>query len=135
VTPPKNVASGTGKSDVAKGKNADPRTRVGGEGLDVHIAGEAFPYPDYLENIIRQLNRYFRWNGAPTLETKIGFEIMRDGTVRNIRVLEKSGNFNFDLDAISAVESAGKSNAFGALPKGFVPDRLPVAFKFLPPGR
>ncbi|HEX6062713.1 MAG TPA: TonB C-terminal domain-containing protein [Longimicrobiales bacterium] len=133
--PKKPVSTGTGKSEVAKGRNPDPKSLVGGEGIDVHMAGEEFPYPEYLENIILQLNRYFRWNGAPNLEAKIGFEIMRDGSVRRIRVLQKSGNINFDLEAVSAIEQAGKRGAFGPLPRGWVNDRLPVAFSFLPPGR
>jgi outer membrane biosynthesis protein TonB len=133
--PKKPVSTGTGKSDVAKGRNPDPKSLVGGEGLDVHMEGEEFPYPEYLENIIVQLNRYFRWTGAANLEAKVGFEIMRDGSVRRIRVLQKSGNINFDLEAVSAIEQAGKRGAFGPLPKGWVNDRLPVAFSFLPPGR
>lgn len=133
--PKKPVSTGTGKSDVAKGRNPEPKSVVGGEGVDVHLEGEDFPYPEYLENIILQLNRYFRWSGAPNLEAKIGFEIMRDGSVRRIRVLQKSGNINFDLEAVSAIEQAGQRGAFGPLPKGWVNDRLPVAFSFLPPGR
>jgi outer membrane biosynthesis protein TonB len=60
---------------------------------------------------------------------------MKDGSVRNIRVINKSGNINFDLEAISAIEQAGQRGAFGPLPKGWVPPRLPIAFSFLPPGR
>lgn len=131
----KAVATEKGTSDVAKGRNPDTKALVGGEGIDVHMAGEEFPYPAYLENIIYQLHRYFRWTGAANLETKVGFEINRDGSVRNIRVLRKSGNINFDLEAISAIEQAGKRGAFGPLPKGWVPNRLPIAFSFLPPGR
>ena len=135
-TPPrKTVTPAPGKSDVAKGRNPDTRSLVGGEGIDVHMAGDAFPYPAYLENIILQLNRYFRWNGAPNLAARIGFEIMRDGSTKNIRVLERSGNINFDLQAISAVEEAGKTGAFGTLPKGWVADRLSINFKFEPAGR
>ena len=133
--PKKNVASGTGTSEVARGRNPDPKALVGGEGIDVHMAGDEFPYPGYLENIILQLNRYFRWNGAPNLQAKIGFEITRNGSVRNIRVLNRSGNINFDLEAISAIEQAGKRGAFGPLPEGWVPNTLPIAFSFLPPGR
>jgi periplasmic protein TonB len=132
--PPKNVTPGTGKSEVAKGRNPDPTSKVGGEGLDVHIAGEEFPYPEYLENIIRQLNRYFRWTGAD-LTAQVGFEIMRDGSVKGIRVQKKSGNINFDLEAISAIEQAGKRGAFGPLPGGWVNDRLPISFRFEPTGR
>ncbi|HEY0811472.1 MAG TPA: TonB C-terminal domain-containing protein [Longimicrobiales bacterium] len=135
--PKKTVApsSKTGTSDVARGRNPDPKSLVGGEGVDVHLEGEDFPYPEYLENIILQLNRYFRWSGAANLEAKVGFEIMRDGSVRRIRVLKKSGNINFDLEAVSAIEQAGKRGAFGPLPEGWVNDRLPIAFSFLPPGR
>lgn len=132
---PKKTTTGVGKSDIARGRNADPRSLVGGEGLDVHMAGDAFPYPDYLENIIRQLNRYFRWDGAPNLVARIGFEIMRDGSVKNIRVLQRSGNVNFDVNAVSAVEAVGKSGAFGALPRGWVADRLAINFRFEPVGR
>jgi outer membrane biosynthesis protein TonB len=132
--PAKNVTPGTGKSEVAKGRNPDPTATVGGEGLDVQIAGDEFPYPEYLENIIRQLNRYFRWTGAD-LTAKVGFEIMRDGSVKSIRVQQKSGNINFDLEAISAIEQAGKRGAFGPLPKGWVNDRLAISFRFEPTGR
>ena len=132
--PAKNVTSGEGNSEVAKGRNPDPASKVGGEGLDVHMAGDEFPYPEYLENIIRQLNRYFRWTGA-NLTAQVGFEIMRDGTVRGIRVQKKSGNINFDLEAISAIEQAGKRGAFGPLPKGWVNDRLAISFRFEPTGR
>lgn len=132
--PAKNVTAGTGKSEVAKGRNPDPTTKVGGEGLDVHMAGDEFPYPDYLANIIRQLNRYFRWTGAD-LTAQVGFEIMRDGTVKTIKVQKKSGNINFDLEAISAIEQAGKARAFGPLPKGWVNDRLAISFRFEPTGR
>ena len=133
--PRKPVNTGEGTSDVAKGRNPDPKSAVGGEGIDVQMEGEDFPYPEYLGNIIMQLNRYFRWNGPDNLEAKVAFEIMRDGTVRRIRVVKKSGNINFDLEAVSAIEQAGQRGAFGPLPKGWVADRLPVQFSFLPPGR
>lgn len=137
VKPPakKNVTSGTGKSNVAKGRNPDPKALAGGEGLDVHMDGDEFPYPQYLNNIIIQLNRYFRPSVGGSLVAQVGFEIMRDGSVRNVRVLQKSGNFNFDLDAMSAIEQAGRRGAFGPLPKGWVANRLPIKFRFEPSGR
>jgi len=141
TAPPKPAAkkslstSTSGKSDVAKGRNPDPKALVGGEGIDVHMAGDEFPYPAYLNNIILQLTRYMRWSGPANLEAKVGFEITRDGSVRNIHVLQRSGNFNFDLEAVSAIENAGKNRAFGPLPKGWVQSTLPIAYRFLPPGR
>lgn len=133
-TPTKTVTKTPGTSETAKGRNPDPASKVAGEGLDVHMAGDEFPYPEYLGNIITQLNRYFRWNG-PELTAQVGFEIMRDGSVRAIKVQRKSGNINFDLAAISAIEQAGKAGAFGPLPKGWVANRLPISFRFEPTGR
>jgi TonB family protein len=95
--------------------------------------GEEFPYPDYLENLIIQLNRYFRWTGAGNLEAHVGFYVQRDGSVRGLKVQRRSGNINFDLAAVDAVEQASKRNAFGPLPEGFKRENLPVLFKFIPP--
>jgi hypothetical protein len=106
----------------------------GGQNIDVNIEGLQFPYPEYLENIILQLNRHFRWSGSPNLQNTIIFFINRDGSVEGIRVLTGSGDFNFDLQVMSAVEQAGRRGAFGPLPEGFVQSRLPIKFTFLPPG-
>lgn len=108
----------------------------GGEGINVEIEGRDFPYPDYLNNIILQLNRYFRWSGNPSLKGTVAFSIERDGSVTrgSIRVIDKSGDFNFDLEMMSAVEQAGNRRAFGPLPEGWVSDKLWVRFEFLPPG-
>lgn len=107
----------------------------GGENIDVNLEGQDFPYPEYLENIILQLQRYFRWSGSPNLENQVVFFIDRSGNVGGMQVLERSGDFNFDLQSMNAVEQAGKRGAFGPLPDGWVQDRLWVRFRFLPPGR
>ncbi|MGH7481715.1 MAG: TonB family protein [Longimicrobiales bacterium] len=110
-----------------RGNRPDPSSE-GGEDLDVNIEGEAFPYPDYLENIIRQVRRYFRWTGAPNLRAEVYFVIHRDGSVSDIRILRSSGNRQFDFQALGAIEVAGNRLAFGALPEGFQRDQLPVSF-------
>jgi hypothetical protein len=121
--------------EPAKGAAPKPDS-PGGENLDVDIVGQDFPFPDYLENIILQLNRYFRWSGNPNLQGEVAFYIESAGTIGrgSIRVVEKSGDFNFDLEMMSAVEQAGNRGAFGPLPEGWISDRLWVRFKFLPPG-
>lgn len=132
VAPPKKSASTTtGKSDVAKGRNPDPKSTVGGEGIDVKIDGAEFADPQYLENIILQINRHLRWAGATNLEAVVNFEIMRDGSVRRIRIAQKSGNFNFDLAAVTAIEEVGKRKLFGPLPKSYVLDRLAVSQRII----
>lgn len=108
----------------------------GGEGVNVDIAGQDFPFPDYLQNIILQLNRYFRWAGNPNLKGTVAFAIERDGTVSkgSIQVVQKSGDWNFDLQMMGAVEQAGNRRAFDSLPEGWVQEKLWVRFSFLPPG-
>jgi hypothetical protein len=113
------------------GRNPKPGS-VGGEGLNIDIEGEEFPYPEYLEGIIRGINQYFRWTGDPNLETEVAFYIERDGSVRGIQTKRRSGNFNFDVAAITAIEEAGKRGRFGSLPKDFGRDRLGVQFTFIP---
>ncbi len=119
--------------EPTQGQNASPNS-PGGENIDVDLEGQQFPFPEYLDNIILQLNRYFRWSGSPKLENQVVFYIGRDGTVGGIQVLQKSGDFNFDLQAMNAVEQAGRRGAFGPLPDGWVQDRLWIRFRFLPPG-
>jgi outer membrane biosynthesis protein TonB len=123
----------TKQKTPAKGANPRRGAEVGGSGLNVQIAGEDFPYPSYLNNIILQISRYFRWSGNPGLKAKVYFVVNRDGSVSDIRVLEGSGNFAFDLQAQGAVEAAGNNHAFGALPRGYEPRKLPVELYIEPP--
>lgn len=122
------------KPEPVKGETPDPKS-AGGENLDVDISGQEFPFPEYLANIIRQMDRYFRWNGNGNPSAVVAFAINRDGSVGNIRVVERSGDILFDAETMSAVEIAGKRGAFGPLPEGWVQDRLWVRFRFIPPGR
>ena len=117
----------------AQGNKPEP-VEVGGENANVRIEGQEFPYPEYLENIVLQLPRYLRWGGAGNLRATVIFYIGSDGSVGGLRLDGGSGNFNFDLEAMSAVEQAGRRGAFGPLPDGFQGDRLWLRFTFLPPG-
>ena len=123
-TPPQTTPSPTPPRDDAE---------AGGEGLNINTEGREFPYPDYLNNVIIQVNRYFRWNEEGRPRGLIYFEILRDGSVRNIRMVRSSGNRRFDFAVQGAVETAGNRNAFGPLPEGFVADVLPVQLEVEPP--
>ncbi|MGH7508286.1 MAG: TonB C-terminal domain-containing protein [Gemmatimonadales bacterium] len=121
-------------------KTAAPVTPVPGEapstGTDVatiKTPGLAFPYPEYLRNIVTQV--YQRWDRASAKQrnfAEISFLILRDGSVRDIRFVTRSGSFAFDLDAQGAIEAAGNTRAFGQLPDGWEADVLPVSFYFQP---
>ena len=108
----------------------------GGRGTDVatvRTQGIEFPYPGYLNNIVRQIAlRFSPRNPNAPLRAEMRFLIHRDGTVSDMSFVARSGNYAFDLDAQGAVEAAGDARAFGPLPSGFPDDVLPVVFSFDP---
>jgi TonB family protein len=116
----------------AQGPNPTPAP-VGGENINVVQDGRDFQYPEYLETIIMQLTRYFRWSGPANLEAEVVFYILRDGSTGGIQVVRGSGNFAFNAQAMAAVEQAGRARAFGPLPEGWQRDRLHISYTFLPP--
>ena len=108
---------------------------TGGRGTDVvtvRTEGTEFPYPGYLENIVRQIALNFRPPRNVAARAEMMFLIRRDGSVSSIRFLSRSGNYAFDLEAQGAVEAAGNARAFGPLPDDFTDDVLPVIFSFDP---
>lgn len=108
---------------------------TGTDVANISTPGAEFPFPDYLRNIYNEI--YRRWQrpvGAPTLRTEVTFLILRDGTVREIKVATASRNFSFDLGARGAVEAAANARAFGPLPEGFPSDVLQISFWFVPRG-
>ena len=139
TTPPKRVPKLATPSVSAKkaDKNAPAPVAAGGEqggkGTDVaniRTEGIDFPFPGYLENIVRQIALRFRPPRGSPLKAEVMFLIRRDGTISGFRFVQRSGSFTFDLEAQGAVESA--AGAFGPLPSGFRDDVLPVMFSFDP---
>lgn len=123
ATPPKATTTPAGGGPVGD-KGTDVAT-VRTEGVD-------FPFPGYLENIVRQIAKNFGEHRNTNVRAEVQFLIRRDGSVSAISFITRSGNYSFDLDAQGAVESAGNSRAFGPLPNGFSDDVLPVIFSFDP---
>lgn len=139
ATPPKRVPKLATPNVTPKkaDKNAPAPVAAGGEqggkGTDVaniRTEGIDFPYPGYLENIVRQIALRFRPPRGSPLKAEVMFLIRRDGTIDGFRFVQRSGSFTFDLEAQGAVESA--AGAFGPLPAGFRDDVLPVMFSFDP---
>ncbi len=126
----------------AKAKPVPPQTPLakagggptGGTGADVatvHIEGIDFPFPGYLENIVRQVALNFTPpDPSAQLKAEVAFLIRRDGTVFGFKFVSRSGDYSFDLEAQGAIEKA--AGAFGPLPDGFHDDVLPVVFSFDP---
>jgi protein TonB len=108
---------------------------TGGHGTDVAMVrteGIEFPYPAYLQNIVRQIATRFDPPRRGALSAEVTFLLRRDGSVADIRISSRSGNFEFDQEAMGAVEAAARASAFGPLPDGFPDDVLPVIFSFDP---
>lgn len=100
---------------------------------NVNLQGVPFPFPGYLENLVEQvLRRWARPAFATPLRAEISFTILRDGTVKDIKIAQSSRNPTFDLDAMGAIELAARARAFGPLPAGFEGDALPMIFYFAP---
>jgi outer membrane biosynthesis protein TonB len=126
LTPPQKPSP---KQPIAQG---GPQ---GGTGTDVATVqldqGIDFPYPAYLDNIVRQVALNFKPDDPNTgLRAVVFFLIRRDGTVTGVQFRTRSGDYAFDLEARGAIEKA--ASAFGALPADFHDDVLPVYFSFDP---
>jgi protein TonB len=107
------------------------RPSTGNDVATVSTEGVAFPYPEYLQNIVSQVLRRWQRPGQSTpLEAEVSFFVHRDGSVTDLQFIRRSGNFAFDLEAQGAVEEAGRFKAFGSLPDGWTADVLFVRFYF-----
>jgi hypothetical protein len=115
----------------AAGPNADPNQdpATAGEGINVRMQGLRRDFPEYYQNIIRQLFRCFRPPSSGNLTTTMTFVIRRDGTVDDVEFQNRSGNSAYDYAAMSAVECAGQGR-FGALPPELPYEYQPIIFEF-----
>jgi outer membrane biosynthesis protein TonB len=133
-TPPaeRQAPAAARQAPPSTGQRPDP-TSTGGEDLNVRIEGARFVDPEYLANIQRAINRYFRRPaGAQADVAEVQFYINRDGSVSEIELVRHTGSFAFRSAAMEAVEQAGLNRAFGPLPRAYPADRLLVSFYFRP---
>jgi outer membrane biosynthesis protein TonB len=111
----------------------DETPSTGTDPATIQVPGIEFPFPEYLRNIVAQVyQRWDREDARQNSQAEVSFMILRDGSVRDIRFVTRSGSFAFDLSAQGAIEEAGNSGAFGPLPDGWDADVLPVSFYFKP---
>ena len=135
TTAPARGAPPAAKPGVAPSAPVAGGGSAGGRGADVanvHVDGIAFPYPGYLDNVVRQIALRFAPRGGSSLTAVVAFLIRRDGSVSGMRLTTRSGVYAFDTEAMGAVDAAAQARAFGPLPQGFSDDVLPVIFSFDP---
>ena len=110
-------------------KSAETETPDEGEDeVTVQVEALRRDYPQYYQNIIRQIDRCIRWEGSGRLEVVMTFRILRDGSVPVFDVAKSSGNHTFDVAAMAAIECAGKPGRLGPLPEDYPYDYLPVNY-------
>ncbi len=129
ATPVPN-ARGARRDDAATRAGGGPTGGKGADVANVRTEGIQFPYPAYLENIVRQIALRFKPRNSGALHAEVVFLVRRDGTVTGFQFRQRSGVYAFDLEAQGAVEAAAGS--FGPLPDGFRDDVLTVIFSFDP---
>jgi periplasmic protein TonB len=139
VIPKKAASRATPVPQAAKPvpKTAAPRAGGGPEGgagtdvATVQTEGIDFPFPGYLNNIVRQIALNFKPSDSnAALRADVKFLIYRNGSVKILHFVTRSGSYSFDLEAQGSIESAAPN--FGPLPDGFHDDVLPVTFRFDP---
>jgi outer membrane biosynthesis protein TonB len=122
------------QAPVAPAPGETPST--GTDVATIKTPGLQFPFPEYLRNIVTQV--YKNWDRESVRQNsfaEISFLILRDGSVREIHFVTRSGSFSFDLSAQGAIEAAGNAQGFGPLPDGWEADVLPVSIYFKPTSR
>lgn len=124
------------KPPVEPKKEPARAAEEGEEEVNISLEGRSCPDllgPGYCENIVRQVNRYWRRpTGGRALSAELSFVIEEDGSVAEIEWKQRSGDAAFDLEARGAIEAAGRQRAFGELPERYPLDRLRVTFYFDP---
>jgi outer membrane biosynthesis protein TonB len=137
ATPSAAKSKAAGAKGAAVSKSAPAKAGSGpdgGKGADVRnmrTEGIAFPYPGYLNNIVRKLTlAYNPRRVSAALVAEVKFMIRRDGSVVGIDVVKPSGDRLFDLEAFATVEAVGNAKGFGPLPSGWADDVLIVYFTF-----
>jgi len=107
------------------------RPSTGNDVATVSTEGVAFPFPEYLQNLVSQVLRLWqRPERSTPLEAEASFFVHRDGSVTGLQLIRRSGDYSFDLEALGSIEEAGRRRAFGALPDGWTADVLFVRFYF-----
>jgi len=128
---PKDASKAVSKPSAPVAGSGDLKAR----GTDVTTMvqqGIDFPFPGYLNNIIRRLVIEFGDQKNTNLTAEFSFLIHRDGGVSEITLLKGSGRTAFDREARGAIEAVGNARQFGPLPAGYNDDVLPVYYTFAP---
>jgi outer membrane biosynthesis protein TonB len=101
--------------------------------MNVRMEGLRRDFPEYYARITARISACFRPTGTPSGSVVLRFEIQEDGSIpsSSIRVQARSGNATLDIQAVGAVECAGRGQ-LGPLPDDLNSEVLPIQFTFSP---
>ena len=103
------------------------------EAMAVRMEGLRRDYPQYYNQIVREITRCFRWNGGGSWTAVLRFEIRDDGNIpeSSIEIYAPSASGAFNIEAFGAVACAG-GGRLEPLPPDLPYEALPVQFTFQP---
>jgi TolA protein len=132
------TAQSGGGATIAKATPPGPGSGggggFGGSGPGGGPAGGELRSPEfvsYFEHIKRTIRRGWVWQTAdPNIRTTVGFAVLGDGRLANIRSVEPSGDSRFDLSVLNAVRAA--QGQLGPPPAQYQKDFADVQIVFRP---
>jgi TonB family protein len=138
--PPDNAApSHGGQPKLQSGYSQVPNSANSGVQIQSPTGADfAGRYPAYVAAMIRKISQ--NWNqssidpaarSSRSIRATATFTILRDGTVKDIRITDSSRNSSFDNSGLRALYDA---SPMPALPGDYNGSFLTVTFDFLPPG-
>ena len=134
--PPENAIPGRGgPPKIPTGYDDQPGAPSSGVAVNGGAAGDfATRYGWYIAAAKRRVDP--NWDrmsidpaarNSTTLHCAISFTIMRDGTIKNARIAESSGNLSWDNAGLRAIMN---SNPLPALPSDYAPQEVSVTWDF-----
>ena len=138
--PPDNAAiSHGGQPKLQSGYSQVPNSANSGAQVQTATGGDfASIHPEYVAAMIRKISQ--NWNqstidvaarSSRSIRATATFTILRDGTIKDIRIAQPSGNSSYDNSGIRALYDCEK---MPQLPSDYQGSYLSVTFDFLPPG-
>jgi TonB family protein len=138
--PPDNAVPGHGgQPNLPTGYAQAPSSPSSGVQMSGPAGGDfAGRYPAYVAAIVRRISQNWMQSSidpaaraSRSIRATVTFTIMRDGTVKDIRIVESSRNASFDNSGLRALYD---SNPMPPLPSDYSGSYVNVTFDFLPPG-
>jgi TonB family protein len=137
--PPNTLAQHGGQPNLPTGYAPTPNNTPNGVQIQGATGGDfAGRHPEYVAAMIRKISQ--NWNqstidpsarGSRSIRATATFTIMRDGSMKDIRIVESSRNASFDNSGLRALYDC---DPMPRLPSDYTGSYLTVTFDFLPPG-